>query len=249
MERALRVISVERGHDPRDLVLLSFGGAGGLHACALAQSLGIQNVLIPPMASTLSAFGMLVADVIKDFSQTIMVLSNKSLEQIDHSMKSLEEQGRNAIVNLGFPQNKIIIERNMDMRYHGQSYELSVPYGQDFFNSFHQLHSKYYGYAKPDSLIEIVNLRVRAIGKNSPPPLKVHEFVGEDPGHAFLETTDVYFDEHKTITPLYKGELLQTGNIISGPAIIVRTDTTILLPPNAKAHVDIYENLFVKVGR
>ena len=247
MERALRVISVERGHDPREFTLLSFGGAGGLHACNLAKSLGIKHVLIPPLASTLSAFGMLIADVIKDYSQTVMLLTSQPINGIDERMIVLENRGREEISREGFSKSNIKVEKNLDMRYQGQSYEISVPYTHSYINDFHRLHDQNYGYAKPGSLIEIVNLRVRVIGKITPPPLDVGEFQSRNPNKALIYNSEVYFDNENIMAPIYSAEKLKPGNQVLGPAVIIRPDTTILLPPINKASVDSLGNLLLEV--
>ncbi|MBI3760348.1 MAG: hydantoinase/oxoprolinase family protein, partial [Chloroflexi bacterium] len=129
MERALRVISVERGHDPRDFTLVSFGGAGGLHAADLARRLGIPRVLIPPLAATLSAFGMLAADVIKDYSQTVMLPGDTPLEALAARLSPLAERGMAEVMAEGVARDDIVVEQFLDIRYRGQSYELTVPFG------------------------------------------------------------------------------------------------------------------------
>jgi N-methylhydantoinase A len=168
MERALRLVSVERGHDPREVVLVSFGGAGGLHACNLAKKLGIERVIIPPLASTLSAYGMLVADVIKDYSKTVMLPGNVPVESIRAEIQPLMEQGLADIQAEGFSRDNIRLEQELDMRYAGQSYELRVPFNGDFLQAFHQIHELTYGYARPEVEVSIVNVRLRAVGEISP---------------------------------------------------------------------------------
>jgi N-methylhydantoinase A len=126
MERALRVISIQRGHDPRDFTLVSFGGEGSLHVVELARSLNIPTVLIPPGASTLSAFGMLAADVVKDYVQTVMQPGATPYSELETLMAPLIEQGRAEVLAEGAPA-AIMVEPLLDMRYQGQSYELTIP--------------------------------------------------------------------------------------------------------------------------
>jgi len=248
MERALRVISVERGRDPRGFTLLSFGGAGSLHAADLARGLGIPKVLVPPLASTLSAYGMLVADVIKDYSQTIMVPGDSPIKTLSDQLEVLAQRGIQEVQAEGIATEVIEIERSLDMRYKGQSYELNIPFSPEFISRFHQQHQKTYGYAKPQEAIEIVNLRVRAIGRSNPPPLSPQPLGDPNPQQAYLETRPVVFDQGGILTPFYRAEALKPGNHIQGPAVVVRADTTILLNPSDKAQVDEFNNIIIEVG-
>ncbi len=248
MERALRVISVERGRDPRGFTLLSFGGAGSLHAVDLARGLGIPKVLVPPLASTLSAYGILVADVIKDYSQTVMVPGDSPIKALSDQLETLAQRGIKEVQSEGVAQAAIDVERSLDMRYKGQSYELNIPFSSDFIEKFHQQHQKTYGYAKPEEAIEIVNLRVRAISRSNPPPLTPQPLGDSNPEQAFLETRPVIFDQGSIPTPFYRAELLQPGNHLQGPAVVVRADTTILLTPSDKARVDDFHNIIIEVG-
>ncbi len=248
MERALRLISVERGHDPREFTLLSFGGAGGLHAADLARGLGIPRVLVPPLASTLSAFGMLSADVVKDYAQTVMLPGETPIAELANSLRRLASRGREEVRTEGVPANAILIERFLDMRYRGQSYELTVPFSQAFLAEFHQLHQHTYGYANFGAPVEVVNLRVRATGKVTPPPFEAQPLQGTSPRRAFLESRQVVFDSGSLETPFYRAESLEPGNHISGPAVIVRADTTVLLGSTDRAQLDGFGNLIIKVG-
>jgi N-methylhydantoinase A len=247
MERALRLVSIERGFDPGEFFLLSFGGAGGLHACELAQNLGIPKVIVPPLASTLSAFGMLVADVIKDYSKTIMISGTVSKEQIQAAFESLVEQGRREIQEEGFPLDQIRLERRMDMRYRGQSYELTISYCDQYLEEFHRQHEISYGYARRESEVEIVNVRLRTIGLIDPPPLTKHPLGNDNPLHAFLRDQMALINDDLQNVPLFDGEMLDPGNVLSGPAIVVRKDTTVFLPENHNAIVDQLANLIISI--
>lgn len=249
MERALRVISVERGHDPRRFTLLSFGGAGGLHAADLARGLGIPRVLVPPLASTLSAFGMLAADVIKDYTRTVMLPGSTPVSDLAAKLEVLVERGYQEILSENVPAKQILIERFLDMRYRGQSYELIVPFSETVYADFHRLHQQEYGYANIAAAIETVNLRVRAIGKGNPPPLLSRPYQGPDPAPAYLETRPVVFAGGSLDTPLFRAESLEPGNQIHGPAVVVRSDTTILVGPTDHAEVDGFGNLLIVVGQ
>jgi N-methylhydantoinase A len=249
MERALRVISIERGHDPRGFTLLSFGGAGGLHATDLARGLGIPRVLVPPLASTLSAFGMLAADVIKGYTQTVMLPGDTPIAELSSRLDPLAERGRQEVASEGVTADRIRVERFLDMRYRGQSYELIVPFSEEFIATFHEIHQQTYGYAQNDAPVEIVNLRLRAIGKTTPPPLTPQPLSGPDPHLAWLDQRQVIFSDGARLVPFYRAEALRPGNRLEGPAVIVRADTTILLGPSDRGEVDRLGNLLIVVGK
>ena len=249
MERALRVISVERGHDPRRFTLLSFGGAGGLHAAGLARGLDIPRVIVPPLASTFSAFGMLAADVIKDYTRTVMLPGSTPVPDLSAQLEALAERGYREILVESIPAERIRIERFLDMRYRGQSYELIVPFSETVYADFHRLHEHQYGYANNTAPVEVVNLRVRAVGQSSPPPLSPRPVQGPDPVSAYLESLRVFFTGDPIETPFYRAESLEPGNRIHGPAVVVRSDTTILIGPTDRAEVDEFDNLLIEVGR
>jgi N-methylhydantoinase A len=255
MERALRLISVERGSDPQgggDLppfILFSFGGAGGLHAAELGRRLGISQALVSPLASTLSAFGMLAADVVKDYTQTVMLSGDAPLDEIDARLLPLVERGLGELQEEGFALSDILLQRFLDLRYCGQSYELTVPYTPNVGQDFHAQHHQVYGYSNLAAPVEIVNLRLRASGRVTPPVLPTHPLAGADPSQAFLETRPVVFPCATLKIPFYRGEALQPGNQLSGPAIVLYTDSTLLLNPADQAQVDPYLNLLITLGR
>jgi len=179
MERALRVISVERGHDPRDFALISFGGAGGLHAAALAHSLGLAQVIVPSNPGAFSALGILLSDIVKDVSRSALRAVPQAaaatgppgrgrvraafLRDLDRRFAGLERAGRNELRREGFSAAAARAERRLDLRYVGQAYELSVPFTPDFAVRFHNEHEKAYGYAHAGRPLEVVNLRVRLV--------------------------------------------------------------------------------------
>lgn len=248
MERALRVISIERGYDPRDFSLISFGGAGGLHASELAHNLGIKHLLVPSYASTLSAFGMLAADVIMDYSQTVMLPGDTSYNELKRIMFPMVERGRHEILREEIRNEDVHVERYIDMRYRGQSYELIVPFTKNMNDEFYKLHTEQYGYAKRHASLEIVNLRVRVIGKVKPPQIKAAKLQDRDPKNGYIEHKDITFSHRRISVPLYQVEALQPGNHIDGPALLVRKDTTILLNPLDIAQMDAFGNIHIEVG-
>ena len=245
MERALRVISVERGYDPREFVFVSFGGAGGIHACELAQLMGMKTIVIPGMASTLSAYGMLVADVVIDYSQTIMRLDETSFEELDALMAPLIERGVMELVDQGVQDQQGVIHKELDIRYVGQSYELTVPFTQGFRESFDGMHDRQYGFHDPLAPIEIVNMRVRVVAPGTPPPLPRQKRNSADPSNALLGELSVVLGNTIVSAPQYQRERLVPGNTLVGPAIISQADTTTYVTSGDQCFVDEYSNLVI----
>ena len=246
MERALRLISVERGYDPRDYQLLSFGGAGGLHAANLARRLGIRQVIIPPLASTLSAFGMLASQVVKDYSQTIMLPGDASLEEVTRVYEALIQRGKEAVREEGIPTENIFFEQLVDMRYRGQSYELTIPWNtRNLSEQFHQAHERAYGYARTDMPIEIVNLRVKITGKVGTHKIAPLEPAGDQ--NVYVTQRKVCLKSGWQAIPTYRGDRLRAGSELSGPALIMRPDTTVLVDSGDQVTVDMYGNLIINL--
>ncbi|HEX8997763.1 MAG TPA: hydantoinase/oxoprolinase family protein [Ktedonobacterales bacterium] len=256
MEGAIRVISVQRGYDPRECALVAFGGAGPLHACELAAALRIPRVLIPPAAGVLSAYGMLAADVLKDYVRTVMLPLAGGDDVIAAELARLAEQGRRDLISEGWAEERIVIERALDLRYTGQSYELTVPFddGVDMASAFHSAHARRFGYSDGREAVQVVNVRVKARGRVSPPPLpRPHG----DAARASAEPVSVRrvgFSgaDGKLIwheTPVYLRERLAPGAALSGPAIIAQYDTTTVLPPAWSATVDVAGALVSRLSR
>jgi N-methylhydantoinase A len=250
MERALRVISVERGYDPREFSLFSFGGAGGLHAADLAYQLGIPRVIISKFASTLSALGMLVSNVIKDYVQTVMLPGITDQEQLDNCYSPLVELSIREVMNQGIPRDHIEIQRSLDVRYTGQSYELNIPYTENFIDILHETHDTKYGYSYLDKPIEIVNIRVRAIGIVPPICLPQIKSKSMNTKHPLVEKfIQVEMREGTETIPMYIFDQLVLGTRLEGPALIVSTDTTILVNQRDIFTIDKYQNLLIDIHR
>ncbi|HCO12325.1 MAG TPA: 5-oxoprolinase, partial [Desulfonauticus sp.] len=248
-ERAIRVIFVERGYNPSEFTLFSFGGGGGMHAVFLAKLLNIPRVLVPKHPGILSAVGMLLADVLKDYSQTIMFCQESfALKDFEPYFQELEERAVIDLLEEGIAREDIFLERYVDMRYKGQSYEIMVPFKEGFVEEFHRLHEKNYGYASPDKLIEVVNVRLRGRGKLPKPEFKQKEKVGTSvDARAIYAKQEVIFNGLPVSTYVYERDKLLPGNKLLGPAIIVEYSSTIVVPPDCEVEVDEYENLLILV--
>jgi N-methylhydantoinase A len=249
MEKAIRVISVERGYDPREFTLFTFGGAGSMHAPYLAKLLSIPKILVPNNPGILSAIGMLMADIIKDYSLTVMLNQfSTDGEQLPNLFHNFESKGTDDLILEGVDAKRVILERYLDMRYEGQSYEIIVPFNDDYIEGFHGLHEKKYGYRNEDKTVEIVNLRLRARGVPSKPTFKKYRMYSDRPSdEALLGQREVVFDYQPTKTQIFKRERLLSGNRIKGPAIVVEYSSTIVVPPFAEAFVDEYGDLIMEI--
>jgi N-methylhydantoinase A len=248
MEKAIRVISVERGYDPRDFTLVAFGGGGPLHACSLARALRISKVLIPAMPGALSALGILLADIVRDYSRTVMMPGSaiKNLEKL------FDELQQHADAEFAAEGLKGTSQRTLDLRYQRQGYELSVPYvaenPTEAIETFHQLHEQRYGFSDPDKPVEIVNLRLRmtAVAEPYTPPYRQPSRNAGAVSHA---EKDVYFDGKFVRSRLYRREELVSGVVIQGPAMITEYTSATLLPPDCEAEVDGFGNLVIALAR
>jgi len=247
MERAIKVISVERGFDPREFTLFSFGGAGGMHAADLARGLDIPRVLIPRNAGSLSACGMLRSDVIKDYSQTVMLPEEDVTPAVLETLFApLENRGKEELQAEGVLAERIRLEQYLDMRYRGQSFEIVVPLELDFRESFHCLHERLYGYCNRDKAVEVVNLRLRAVCTPEKPNFpRLPQAGREILADAVLGENRVYFDRDYFKAKVIARDKLVYGNTFRGPAIVVEYSSTIVVPPFATAEVDAFGNIIL----
>ena len=252
MERALRVVSVERGHDPRDFSLVSFGGAGGLHAADLARALGLAQVIVPQHPGAFSAVGVLLSDIVKDASQSVLLRvpdreEASFLREIRRRYTAMEDAARAELRGEGF-DGHTDVERWFDMRYAGQSYELTVPFNPGFREAFQREHERAYGHAQTSRPLEIVNLRLRLLIKTPKPPglrgARPPARRTPRPG-AILRRRSVWFEASPWDTAIYDRAKLDRGSEFQGPAVVVEYSSTTIVPPDFHCHVDHENNLIL----
>ena len=258
MVNALRLVSVQRGHDPRDFMLIGFGGAGPAHTVRLAEQAGIPNVLIPLAPGTASALGLLVTDVRMDSSATLIARADSvQPDDIAGHFARLEDEGAKAHQSAASSSGEPVFERAVEMRYWGQSFELSVPapdrelidrqWLNELCESFHDAHETAYGFRAQDEPVELVNLRLTTVGKIARPNMKKLEETSSDASSALKGSRPVYFSESNgvTETAVYDRVKLPAGAQFSGPAIVEEPDCTTVVHPAWSVLVDEYGNLSI----
>jgi N-methylhydantoinase A len=268
MEKAIRVVSVERGRDPRDYALVAFGGAGGLHACALAEALGIPQVIVPALPGALSALGILASDVVKDYSRTVLWRVSGEIPHgwLRQEFAALEKQAARIFKQESWP-GKPSHEKSVDVRYRGQGYELSIPLSKNLLKEFEREHQRRYGYIHPNREVELVTLRLRAVVKTPQPGITAAPAGGTPhlgniahvgtgtlarPGRATLGSFStpevlVLFNRKKLKTKIYSRDNLQPGKKYSSPAIITEYSATTVVPPGKRFHLDRASNLIITI--
>jgi N-methylhydantoinase A len=260
MARAIRVISVQRGHDPREYTLVAFGGAGPLHAARLAAELDIRRVLVPRNPGILCAMGLLLADLRADFAATrLMALSSTVISEIETIIAEL--RGRCAVwfADAGIEANDRRVSLSVDMRYAGQNYELSVPLPPSTVTratidglaaGFAAAHQRLYGFVAEDEPMKLVTFRAEATGIVRKADIRPTADTGTDPCAAEIGRRDAWLRETGAFVscPLYDREKLLAGNRIEGPAIIEQMDATTLIVPGATATVDPYLNFLLELA-
>ena len=247
MERAVRVVSVQRGFDPRDFALLAFGGAGGLHACELAESLEMASVLIPEHSGVLSALGMLLADVVKGYSASVLRASDAfTWDELRRKLDPLVQRAQADLTEEGFVPRQQTLSATLAMRYQGQSFEIDVPLdgvveAQDMkaiIARFHQRHDKLYGYADPARATELVQLRLRAVGHTEKPAItrQVLDRATQLPEPDKLR--QAIFAGHSFSTPVYHRNRLRPGMGGDGPTMVITGESTNIIPPGWTWRID-----------
>jgi N-methylhydantoinase A len=248
MERALRHISVERGHDPRQFALLPFGGAGGLHAVDLARALRVPQIIMPTAPGALSAVGVLVADVVKDQSRTVMFrVNSKDMTKLPKVFREMEREAATVLRREGFPASRQRHERALAMRYRGQSFELLVNKTTgNVAAAFHRAHRERYGYAQDQSEIEIVSARLRSIGVVE--RMSVRKVAAAKGGAVKPHNRVVaYLDGRRATVGVYKRDELRGGVKLRTPCIVTEYSATTLVPAGVKARVDQFGNILINL--
>jgi N-methylhydantoinase A len=255
MVRGIRVVSVEKGYDPRDFALVAFGGAGPVHAVEMARELGMRTVIVPPRPGITSAVGMLRANVRHDYVRTY--LTNVREADVDDLTRVISEmigQATEQLTREGFAKDRMVFELSADLRYAAQAYELNVPIAwtgldqatlEGAVETFHEAHQRSYGYCRRHDVVELVNIRVVALGRL---PAVAGSCVAPVPeGDAFLGKRPIYLDGEWLEAVIYRREGLEVGTTIAGPAVIEQLDATTVLFAGQRAAVDRHGNLVVRL--
>ena len=246
MVNALHLISVQRGYDPRDFVLVGFGGAGPVHANALARDAEMPTLLIPRSPGIFSATGLLTTDLKRDTATTIMRrLDELDASEVTATFARLEDAGRAELEQEGLGGGSIEFLRQIDLRYVGQSYELTIPEGDGLLERFHAEHDRTYGFSAPEESVEVVSLRLTSIGRIAKPPVRKLE-----PGEPAepKERRPVYFAEAGDYVdcPIYDRYALAAGAAFAGPAVVEEFDSTTVVHPGFSVSVDDVGNLIIE---
>ena len=256
MERAIRTISLERGYDPRLFTLVPFGGAGPMHACELAQELGIPRVLVPAHPGILSALGVAIADIVTDHSRTVMLRgADLDRARLDEEFQGMEGDARVQMAGEGLPADRMTARRFLDVRYVGQSFELTVEYPNRpartkltkvISDAFYKAHLRRFGYADRNEPVEVVNLRLKMDVAMEKPQVKRQNAGRPDSSAALIDEAEVVFQQGPLMSPLYQRDDLVCGNRISGPSLVIQMDATTVVPPGWGGAVDPFGNLLLE---
>jgi N-methylhydantoinase A len=256
MVGAIRIVSVERGFDPRDFVLVPFGGAGPLHGGSLARLLGIKEMLIPPSPGVLSALGLLVSDLKAEFSRTFVQRSDGSnLPILERDYADLEAQATDWFESEKIPDASRQLRRMINLRYKNQGFELTVEWSGDAVDqagfdlsiqAFHDLHERLYSFSQTDVPVEITNLRVDAIGTFEKPQLPEAPESGVL-ADALAGSVSMALDDGTRIqAPVYDRKKLAQATVIDGPCVVTQLDTTVYILPDQQATVHKSGSLLIK---
>ncbi|HEY4675744.1 MAG TPA: hydantoinase/oxoprolinase family protein [Candidatus Angelobacter sp.] len=247
MEKAIRVVSIERGHDPRQFSLVAFGGAGAMHACELAHALRIPRVIVPPYPGALSALGILISDVVKDHSRTILLRIAPGAAFSARLDPVFAELKRNIATELKKEdwQGTAVFEPSCDIRYRGQGYELNLAYADDVLKRFHAEHKRRYGYSSPERDVEIVTVRMR--GRVASPEKLSRLKIKEEQGRLKSSNQMVHFAGRPYKTRIIPRSSIQQSKLYRGPAIITEYSATTVVPPGLEYQKDRAGNLLIEL--
>jgi N-methylhydantoinase A len=256
MARAIRVISVQRGHDPRDYTLAAFGGAGPLHAATLAKELDIRRILVPRSPGILCAMGLLLTDLRADFATTrLQTLADAAMPEVEQAFATLLGQAQAWFAHEAIAEADRQTARTVDMRYAGQNYELSVPVPDgpitaatldQLAQGFADAHRRMYGFIAEDDPVQLVTFRIAATGRVRKAEFHPNPLSGPDASAAIVGRRDVWLAGGFVDCPVYDRDRLHAGNRIAGPAIIEQMDTTTVVPAGMTAWVEPYLNLVLE---
>src|SRR5579859_8193190 len=256
MEKAIRVVSIERGHDPRQFSLVAFGGAGAMHACELAAALRIPRVIVPAFPGALSALGILISDVVKDHSRTVLLRVAPALVKGGNKLSGFPQKKLDAIfaelkreiaaeLEKEDWHGRAVYEPSCDVRYRGQGYELNLAYGNDLLPRFHAEHERRYGYSSPEREVEVVTLRMR--GRVASPEKLERLKIEEPEGKLRAATASVHFDGRKHKAQIVPRSLLRRGKSLRGPAIITEYSATTVAPPGFVSRQDRFGSIIIEI--
>jgi N-methylhydantoinase A len=261
MANAVRAVTTERGLDPRDFTLIAYGGGGPPHAVAVARELSIGRVIIPQAPAHFSAFGMLLADLRRDFVLThFQRLADLSTSELESLYRQLEQEGVAALDQIGVATDQVVFERAADMRYVGQEHAVAVAVPADVSDesaraaikqAFDDAHQVRFSHSAPEEPAELVSLRVSVVGRLSKPPLpRIAQGVAEPPSNARRPARPIVLDEGQDPVPcaVYDRMQLLAGNVIQGPAVIEESATSTLLDPGDHATVDAFGHLIIDLN-
>jgi N-methylhydantoinase A len=259
MAKAIRVISVQRGHDPRDYTLMAFGGAGPLHAARLARELDMKRVLVPRNPGILCAMGLLLTDLRADFASTRLTPLATGLAPLAAAFTTLGAQAEAWFAQEGIAPEARRLHRSVDMRYAGQNYELSIPLPPGEWGpatlpalaeGFAQAHQRMYGFIAAEEPVQLVTFRIEAIGGVRQAVLRPRPLTGPDATGALADERQVWLPEAggAVTLPVYARERLAPGNMLAGPAIIEQMDSTTVVLPGMNARVDAHDNLILEAS-
>jgi N-methylhydantoinase A len=247
MEKAIRVVSIERGHDPRQFSLVAFGGAGAMHACELAHALRIPRVIVPAYPGALSALGILISDVVKDHSRTILLRIAPGAAFSARLDPVFAELKRSIAAELKKEnwQGGAVFEPSCDIRYRGQGYELNLPYSAGVLKRFHAEHKRRYGYSSPERDVEIVTVRMR--GRVASPEKLSRLKIQEEPGNLKAAAEKVHFAGRRYKTQIIPRSSIRAGKSFRGPVIITEYSATTVIPPGLAYRKDRGGNLLIEL--
>lgn len=259
MAKGISAVSVEKGYDLREFLLIPFGGAAANHAVEIARELGIPQVVVPEICGNFSAVGLVVSDIQHDLVRTVGLRENDVRpDQLAEIFREMEHKGREQLTDEGVAPADMVLGWSADLRYEGQSWELTTPLtrvdrlgDQDvagMIEAFHELHQRVYSYSERSQPIEFINLRVKAVGRNRQISLSTHALITSSPLAAHKEDRSVYVGMAGWMSiPIYERSLLPAGARIAGPALIEEQISTTFLPPQSSARIDEFRNIAIDV--